>query len=213
MLQEQVAVHTVDFVLGDVLPVEQLGVAVLLEPHGLVVTRDAALARDIAGAPLWLRVAPRAVHAELLGLRVVERDGARADLLLGIQVTKRAPRGSLARLLPLEVAEDARRGGDRDVAPLDDLRVAGRAAQRLSAPHFDQVGRVVEQDVADHLLPHEEASIMAAEACCVLDFGPRVRPVCAREVAGDHRESLELLSYLGGDAGRDVALDAGDVLM
>jgi hypothetical protein len=158
-------------------------------------------------------MAPHTVHAEPLGLGVVEQDLAGADGLLRIEMAERATRRSFARLLSLEVAEDARRRGDGDVTPLDDLRVARRAAQRLSAPHLDQMGGVVEEDIADHLLSDQEAPFVAAQARGILDLGPGIGPVRGGEVAGHHGEGLELLVDLRSHAWRDVAVDAGDVLV
>src|SRR5678815_2361688 len=128
-------------------------------------------------------------------------------------MAERAPRGPGAGGLVLEVAQDACRSGDGDVAALHDLRMAGGAAKALAAPHAGEMRRVIEQDVAEQLLAREESPLVTDQAGGIVDLGPGIGAVRAGEIARDHREGFVLLSELVLEAGRDMALDAGDVVM
>jgi hypothetical protein len=214
VLDLEMAVHAVDLVLGDVHAVQEVRLAVLLQPARLVVAGDAALARHRpVAAALGAGVAPRALHAVALHVGVVEGQSASPDDLVGDLVAERAARRARPRLLTLEVAQDAGGDGDGNVAALHDLRVAGGAAQRLAPAHGAQVRGVVEQHVAEQLLARQEAPLVTAQAGGVVDLRPRVGAVGAGEVARHHRQRLVLLAQLGGHPRRDVALDAGDVLV
>jgi hypothetical protein len=111
--------------------------------------------------------------------------------------------------LPLEVAKHAGRWGDRDVASLDDLRVARSTAKLLASPHFGEVGRVIEQNVPIHFLPEEKPLLVTAKAARVVNLRPGVGPIGAGEVTRHHGQGFVFLPKLRGETRRDVAIDAG----
>src|SRR5678815_4391991 len=91
--------------------------------------------------------------------------------------------------------------------------MAGGAAKALAAPHAGEMRRVIEQDVAEQLLAREESPLVTDQAGGIVDLGPGIGAVRAGELARDHREGFVLLPELVLEAGWDMALDAGDVVM
>ncbi len=86
---------------------------------------------------------------------MVEGQPAGVDGLVGYLVAQLTTSGALTWLLTLEMTQRTGRGCHRDVTALDDLRVTRGAAQSLAAPQLGQVRRVIEQDIAEKLLPHQ----------------------------------------------------------
>jgi hypothetical protein len=116
-----VAVQTLHLVVGDVHAMQELRLGIALQARRLVVTREAALARHVAVAFDHAFMAGHTVHVEPLDIAVVEGEAGRGNHLFGDRVTERAACRALVRRHILEVAQEAGRRGDGDVAALHDL--------------------------------------------------------------------------------------------
>ena len=99
------------------------------------------------------------------------------------------------------------------MATLNYLRVARGAAQLLLSPHFRKVRRVIEQDIVEDFSACQQSALVAAQAGCIFDFGPRVSAIGAREVLHDHRKRFVFLAELRGNSRWNMAFDAGDVFV
>ena len=72
---------------------------------------------------------------------------------------------------------------------------------------------MVEEDVAEDLSARKQPSLVALQAGNVIDFRPGVRAICTGEITHHHRHGFRLLLDFGIETRRDVALDAGDLLV
>ena len=140
------------------------------------------------------------------------RAGFLADRL-GDLVAKRAARRSRIGLLILKMADQARRRRDRDVAPLDDLRVTGGAAQPFAAAQLGEVRPMIEEHVPELLPPAQQTPFVTLQTRLVLDLGPGIGAVGTGDVARHHRRRLELLAQLLLGPRRDMTVDAGDIVV
>src|ERR1051325_3939677 len=182
VLDRQVAVLAVHLVLRHVLVVQEPGVVVAREPRRLVVAGEAALLRPRAVAAHAPAVAEVALHVEARHLAVVERHALVARHLLRHLVALEAGSGPAVQGLRHEMAERARGRGHRDVAALDDLRVARRAPQSQAPAALGEMRGVIEDDVVEHPLALEQPPLVAAHAGRVVHLGPRLRARGAGEV-------------------------------
>jgi hypothetical protein len=215
VLDLQVAVEAVHFVFCNVRAMEELDVSQTSQARWIVMTYIAALLGDVAIALDDVVVAEGALHAQALHVSVIEGESRGGDELLWDFVTQRAARGALVELCIFEMTQEARALRDGDVLPLNYLGVAARAAQFLLAAHLEQMGPVIKEHVLEDFAAHQEALFVAAgaQARLVGDLSPRVSPVRPGEVFDDHGEGFVFLLKFCGDPRRDVALDAGDIVV
>jgi hypothetical protein len=95
-------------------------------------------------------------------LLVVNDQSGLRELGRGRWVTPDAPLDAIRRFVVLEVAQVARRLGDRDVVTLDDLRVAAGAPQLLASPQLAEMIGMVEKHAVEVYLTFQLALRMAA---------------------------------------------------
>ena len=144
MFDRRVALGTLDVVIGEVDPVHQIDVLVLIDPLGIVVAGKAARLIGPTRTPGHLFMTADA-RGELVDVpRVVDHKARVGDQPRGIEVAARASGHGLSWRSILEVAEETRVRGDRDVITLDDLGMASRAAELLATTQFPKVLCVVE---------------------------------------------------------------------
>ncbi len=127
MLNLQVTVETIYFVLGDVHPMEQLDVAEAREAPWVIMTYVAALLGDVAVALDDIVMTEYAFHAQALHVSVIKGESCCCDELFRDFVTQRAARGALVESRLFEMTQEARALRDRDVLSLNDLGVTAGA--------------------------------------------------------------------------------------
>ena len=119
----------------------------------------------------------------------------------------------------LEVAQVARRLGDRHVLALHDLAVAAGAPQMHAAGQFALVLRqmlaVIEGNpVVVHAAGQQSRFVASgAQAAGIGNLRRRTRALRLGDVLGQLDESQHFAPYFFADAGRKVALDAAHILV
>ena len=177
---------------------------------------EAAFAGHVAVAADQVAVAVLAVDAVLEGQLMREfHAAAQVELLLGNLVAMRAGAELLVEGLVLEVAEETGGGGHGHVLALHDLAVTTRAAEGLAPPALLQVRRVVEGNAVKIDEAGKQAAFMAAgaEATGVGNLGRGPRAGAGGHVLEQLHQAQHLAADLAAHARREVALDAGHVLV
>ena len=156
-------------------------------------------------------MARNAFHAEAADVTMIEVELSRGNDSCRHFVAERALRRTGTGRLSLEMAECAGRLSHRDVAALDDLRMAGSAAQAFAVPQLRQMWSMIEEHAAEKHLPLEQTALVALQARCILHLGPGIRPVGAGKVPSHHGYGFVLLTQLSGDTGSNMTIDASYV--
>ena len=214
------AIEAVDGVLGNVLVVDENVIVDPFEVILAVVADDAPFLGDLSVAADQVAVAVGAIHAPLEGQLVGERHAAaEIELLFGDLVAVGARAQPLVEMLPLEMAEETGGRRDRHVFALHDLAVATGATEFFAAADLLHVGLMVERDgdIADMEVDaaRQEPRLVTAgaKATRVGDFGGRAGPGPGSDVLRQLDEAQQLAPHLTSHSRREVALDAGNVLV
>jgi hypothetical protein len=136
MFDRRVALGTLDVVIGEMDPVHQVDVVVLIDPLGLVVAGKAAGMTGSARTAGHLFMTANARSELVYVPRVVDHKAGVGDQPRGIEVAAGASRQRLARRSILEVTEETGVRCNRDMIALNDLGVASRASELLATTQF-----------------------------------------------------------------------------
>lgn len=136
MLDRRVALGTLDVVIGEMDPMHQIDVVVLIDPLGLVVAGETPGLTGSARTAGHLFMTANA-RSELVDVPwVVDHKTGVGDQPRGIEVAAGAAGQGLSHGSILEVTEVTSVRCDRDMIALNDLGMASRASQLLAATQF-----------------------------------------------------------------------------
>ena len=212
----RVAARAFDFVLGHVHLMDEVTIVVLLHVLDFGVTGVAAVDRHepVTGDRRLVAAAAINIPGEHVRMIVRAVGGGFADRR---RVTVRAL-GQIRHFsgdgIGLEMTKKASRFRYGDMFALDDLRVAGRAAELPVATRLGEMRFMIEHHPFIILDTFEQACFVTLQASGVVNFRPRFRAlVQAGHVISDHRERLKLVLNRALNSRRHVADGALDEIV
>ena len=221
--QGGMTVGTFDLVVGDMFPMENLRSILRAEKDGLVMALETFSLRNVPIALDHADVAFLAGHPSFDVLSMIETPIFDLDVPLRLKVARGTASDGTGQAILFSLrtrfvvmADEARGLMNRQVLPLNELGVAGRASQRHPPSKFAQVFSVREGDVLVDHVPLEirlsVAPFLQATRIAYLRMG-RVRFFPGDEVSqGDlsvHPFTLQVVK----EAGLVMTLGAGDLPM
>jgi hypothetical protein len=207
VLDLHVALVALDLMDGDMRRMDQVGVAVLIQPRAFEMAFVAILTGHLAVTDDDLAVALIAAEAFLEDHFVVEsRCLVRGQILP--DMTEGTIFGLRKLIALLEMADEAGALGDGDVRALDDLRMAACAAQPFPPPQVGEMDLMIKDDVLEFDPALEEPFLMAArpQAALIGDLGPGLGlHVEFRPVAEDLVQAFQFHPQKGPEPRRIMA--------